>query len=111
MVQLLHKLSIRSVKGSEKLLKVIRNPVTEHFPPNTHKITLSFDAQVQRLSSYLPSVPKDHTLAVFVGAMAHGKDSFADHIVDEKISISEYSLSASVACGKVRHFRRKKNVR
>jgi rRNA small subunit pseudouridine methyltransferase Nep1 len=101
MVQLLHKLSIRSVKGSEKLLKVIRNPVSDHFPPNTHKITLSFDAQVQRLSSYLPTVPKDHTLAVFVGAMAHGKDSFADHIVDEKISISEYSLSASVACGKV----------
>lgn len=100
MVQLLHKLSIRSVKGSEKLLRVIRNPVTEHFPPNTHKITLSFDAPVQRLSSYLPTVPKDHTLAVFVGAMAHGKDSFADDVVDEKISISEYSLSASVACGK-----------
>lgn len=100
MVQLLHKLSIRSVKGSEKLLRVIRNPITDHFPPNTHKITLSFDAPVQRLSSYLPTVPKDHTLAVFVGAMAHGKDSFADDVVDEKISISEYSLSASVACGK-----------
>ncbi|PWN99071.1 Nep1-domain-containing protein [Tilletiopsis washingtonensis] len=101
MVQLLHKLSIRSVKGSEKLLKVIRNPVTEHFPPNTRKITLSFDAPVQRLSSYLAtSIPADHSIAVFVGAMAHGQDSFADAVVDEKISISEYSLSASVACGK-----------
>lgn len=30
-------------------------------------------------------------------------DNFADHLVDEKIAISEYSLSASVACGKVRH--------
>lgn len=29
-------------------------------------------------------------------------DNFADHMVDEKIAISEYSLSASVACGKVR---------
>ena len=29
-------------------------------------------------------------------------DNFADHLVDEKIAISEYSLSASVACGKVR---------
>jgi rRNA small subunit pseudouridine methyltransferase Nep1 len=38
---------------------------------------------------------------VFVGAMARGKDDFADHIVDEKISISDYPLSASVACGKV----------
>ncbi len=101
MVQLLHKLSIRSVQGSEKLLKVIKNPVTEHFPPNTHKITLSHNAPVQRLSQYLPSVPKDHSIAVFVGAMAHGVDNFADGVVDEKISISEYSLSASVACGKV----------
>jgi len=34
--------------------------------------------------------------------MARGRDDFADGIVDEKISISNYSLSASVACGKVR---------
>jgi hypothetical protein len=34
--------------------------------------------------------------------MARGRDDFADHIVDEKISISDYPLSASVACGKVR---------
>ncbi|KAE8213467.1 hypothetical protein CF319_g1444 [Tilletia indica] len=100
MVQLLHKLSIRSVKGSEKLLRVIKNPVSDHFPPNTHKITLSYDAPVQRLSQYLPTVPANHSIAVFVGAMAHGQDSFADDVVDEKISISEYSLSASVACGK-----------
>lgn len=33
--------------------------------------------------------------------MAHGNDDFADAYVDEKISISDYSLSASVACGKV----------
>ena len=41
--------------------------------------------------------------------MARGRDDFADHVVDEKISISDYPLSASVACGKVRrlHFNRK----
>ncbi|GAC95063.1 nucleolar essential protein [Pseudozyma hubeiensis SY62] len=100
MVQLLHKLSIRSMGGSEKLLRVIKNPVTDHFPANTHKITLSFDSPVQRLGSYLPTVPQGSSIAVFVGAMAHGKDNFADGVVDEKISISEYSLSASVACGK-----------
>lgn len=32
--------------------------------------------------------------------MARGPDNFADHYVDQKISISDYSLSASVACGK-----------
>lgn len=47
-------------------------------------------------------IPETHHIAVFIGAMARGKDDFADHIVDEKISISDYPLSASVACGKVR---------
>lgn len=109
MVQLLQKLSIRSVNGPEKLLKVIKNPVVDHFPPGTHKITLSYDAPLRRLSSYLPTLlpssdAKDaapRTLAVFIGAMAHGKDDFADQYgLDEKMSVSEYSLSASVACGK-----------
>ncbi|CUA70373.1 Sec14 cytosolic factor [Rhizoctonia solani] len=100
MVQLLHRLSIRGVNGSEKLLKVIKNPVTDHFPINTHKITLSGDAQTVKLSKYLPTLPETHSIAVFVGAMARGKDDFADGVVDEKISISDYALSASVACGK-----------
>ncbi|GJJ07830.1 hypothetical protein Clacol_002035 [Clathrus columnatus] len=102
MVQLLHKLSIRGVNGSEKLLKVIKNPVTDHFPPNTYKLTLSGDSQTVRLSQYLTTLPQTHSIAVFVGAMARGRDDFADGIVDEKISISNYSLSASVACGKGR---------
>lgn len=100
MVQLLHRLSIRGVNGSEKLLKVIKNPVTDHFPSNTYKITLSGDAETVKLTKYLPTLPETHSIAVFVGAMARGKDDFADSIVDEKISISEYALSASVACGK-----------
>ncbi|KAH7930326.1 Nep1-domain-containing protein [Leucogyrophana mollusca] len=100
MVQLLHKLSIRGVNGPEKLLKVIKNPVTDHLPANTIKLTLSGDAPTVRLSRYLPTLPETHSVAVFVGAMARGRDDFADHVVDEKISISDYPLSASVACGK-----------
>ncbi|KAL0578949.1 18S rRNA pseudouridine methyltransferase [Marasmius crinis-equi] len=100
LVQLLHKLSIRGVNGSEKLLKVVKNPVVDHFPPNTYKLTLSGDAPIKRLSTYLPSLPETHNIAVFVGAMARGKDDFADAYVDEKIGVSSYPLSASVACGK-----------
>ncbi|ORY21327.1 Alpha/beta knot methyltransferase [Naematelia encephala] len=100
MVQLLHKLSIRGVNGSEKLLRVIKNPVTDHFPTNTIKLTLSADAPTIRLSQFLPTLPETHSIAVFVGAMARGADNFADQYVDQKISISDYSLSASVACGK-----------
>ncbi|KAH9843509.1 Alpha/beta knot methyltransferase [Rhodofomes roseus] len=100
MVQLLHKLSIRGVNGPEKLLKVIKNPVTDHLPANTMKLTLSGDAPTVRLSRYLPTLPETHNVAVFVGAMARGRDDFADGVVDEKISISDFPLSASVACGK-----------
>jgi len=100
MVQLLHKLFIRGVNGPEKLLKVIKNPVTDYFPVNTYKLTLSGDAPTVRLSRYLPTLPATHSIAVFVGAMARGRDDFADALVDEKISISDYALSASVACGK-----------
>ena len=123
-MQLLHKLFIHGVNGPEKLLRVIKvskwslprahlvcnrtqklnpvkNPVTDHFPVNTYKITLSRDAPTVRLSNYLPCLPKTHSIAVFVGAMARGTDDFADPVVDEKIAISDYQLSASVACGKV----------
>ena len=77
-------------------------------PPPTKPLlcipALSGDCPTQRLSKYLPTLPTTHNIAVFVGAMARGRDDFADAYVDEKISISEYSLSASVACGKVTFF-------
>jgi rRNA small subunit pseudouridine methyltransferase Nep1 len=103
MVQLLHKLSIRSTNSNEKLLKVIKNPITDHLPVNCRKVTLSFDAEVVKVRDYVESVGKETSVCVFVGAMAKGKDDFADQFVDEKISISNYSLSASVACSKFCH--------
>ena len=33
MVQLLHKYSITAAESSVKLLKVIKNPITDHLPP------------------------------------------------------------------------------
>jgi|SRR6185312_8588276 len=61
---------------------------------------LSYDAPTVRLQDYLPTIPPDHSICVAIGAMAHGEDNFADDWVDEKIGISEYSLSAAVACSK-----------
>ncbi|TPX68422.1 hypothetical protein SpCBS45565_g03125 [Spizellomyces sp. 'palustris'] len=101
MVQLLHKLSIRSVNGPEKLLKVIKNPITDHLPPNCRKITMSSEVQAVRLNSYVATLPTDEPVVYFIGAMAHGPDNWVDDIVDDKISISEYPLSASVTCGKL----------
>ena len=105
-----------------RVLIMEQNPVTDHLPANTIKLSeyihssvpphtcadamvcdaaLSGDAPTVRLSRYLPTLPDTHNVAVFVGAMARGRDDFADAIVDEKISISDFPLSASVACGKV----------
>ena len=103
MVQLLHKLSIRSTNSQEKLLKVIKNPITDHLPPNCRKVTLSFNAEVVRVKDYIQGLAPNESICVFVGAMAKGKDDFADDFKDESISISNYSLSASVACSKFCH--------
>ncbi|KAK6200012.1 Alpha/beta knot methyltransferase [Scheffersomyces amazonensis] len=103
MVQLLHKLSIRSVNSEEKLLKVIKNPITDHLPTKCRKVTLSFDAEIRRVQDFVSTLDEDESICVFVGAMARGKDNFADEFVDEKIGLSEYPLSASVACSKFCH--------
>ena len=103
MVQLLHRLSIRSTNSQEKLLKVIKNPITDHLPPNCRKVTLSFEAPVVRTTDYIESLGPKESICIFVGAMAKGHDDFADSFKDDQISISNYSLSASVACSKFCH--------
>ena len=103
MVQLLHKLLIRSVNSEEKLLKVIKNPISDHLPTKCRKVTLSFDAPVKRVQDYVLTLADDESICVFVGAMARGKDNFADEFVDEKIGLSDYPLLASVACLKFCH--------
>jgi len=82
---------------------VVPNPVTDHLPPNCRKVTLSFDSPLVRVRDYIDSLDSKESVCVFVGAMAKGLDNFADEFVDEKISISNFSLSASVACSKFCH--------
>lgn len=52
---------------------------------------------------YIGGLGEEESICVVVGAMAKGKDDFADGWVDEKIGVSNYSLSASVACSKFCH--------
>ena len=49
------------------------------------------------------AAPEEPGRCVFVGAMAKGKDDFADQYKDDSISISNFNLSASVACSKFCH--------
>ncbi|KAI9721413.1 MAG: 18S rRNA pseudouridine methyltransferase [Chrysothrix sp. TS-e1954] len=103
MVQLLHRLSIRSTTSPEKLLRIIPNPITQHLPPNCRKVTLSADAPVVRVSEYVRGLNEGESICVVVGAMAKGVDDFADGWTDDAIGISNFGLSASVACSKFCH--------
>ncbi|KAJ1563802.1 hypothetical protein HK405_000712, partial [Cladochytrium tenue] len=72
-----------------------------HLPPNCRKIAMSGDAPSVRLGAYLPTLPPSEPIVFFVGAMAHGPDNWADDVIDDKVSVSDYPLSASVTCGKL----------
>lgn len=101
MVQLLHKLSVRAVGSTEKLLNVIKNPVTDHIPTRCVRVGLSGDAPggAVRLADWARQLPEDQSVVLFVGAMAHGQDEFP--FAEQLISVSEYPLSASVVCSKI----------
>jgi len=100
MVQLLHKLSIRATNSSERLLKVIKNPITDYFPTNCKKIGAAYEStKLVDIEDYVKVNFKDEPVVFVIGAFAHG--DFAVDYLDEKISYSSYPLSASVACSKV----------
>ncbi|XP_065174858.1 ribosomal RNA small subunit methyltransferase NEP1-like [Sycon ciliatum] len=97
MVQLLHKLSIHASDGPHKLLKVIKNPVTDHLPTKCPRILMSFAADECVHPHHM--VPADSPVVFVIGAMAHGKVEI-DYATREA-SVSEYPLSAAIACTKV----------
>ena len=71
-VQLLHKFSIKASDSSLKLLKVIKNPVSDHLPVGCKKICLSFSAEGPSKASEL--VPEtDEPICLVIGAIAKGK--------------------------------------
>ncbi len=99
MVQLLHKLNIKAVGGNEKLLSVIRNPITDHLPVRCQRIALSGDAPVIRLADYVQTLPPNEPVVFFIGAMAHGEDAF--EFAEKSVGVSEFPLAASTVCSKV----------
>ena len=84
-VQLLHKFSIRASDGPMKLLKVIKNPVTDHLPVGCRKIAMSFSAN--KVQNPRELVLSDEPIAVTVGAMAHGQVNFTSVKYDISLCI------------------------
>ncbi|XP_050215533.1 uncharacterized protein LOC126666722 [Mercurialis annua] len=94
MLQLLQKLSITAVGKREKLLRVIKNPVTQYLPVNSRKIGFSYSSEkLVKMSKYAATIDDDVNLVFVVGAMAHGKID-CDYINDF-IAISGYPMSAA----------------
>lgn len=71
LVQLLHKFNVRAAETSAKLMKVIKNPITDHLPAGCRKIATSFSAGKPIKPSEL--VTQDVPITFVVGAMAHGQ--------------------------------------
>ncbi|MEE6512748.1 hypothetical protein FKM82_019942 [Ascaphus truei] len=97
MVQLLHKLSVRAADGPQKLLKVIKNPLTDHLPVGCLKITTSFTGEITNCVRDL--VPAEEPMLFVVGAFAHGSVNL--DYTERSVSISQYPLSAALTCAKI----------
>ncbi|CAL8069598.1 unnamed protein product [Calicophoron daubneyi] len=106
MVQLLHRLSIHAATGNhEKLLKVVKNPITRHLPLGAPIIGTSFSAKEHITSVELARETQKGgpTPVVFViGAMAHGSvvETCSDFLT-RSVSISNFPLSAAQTCARI----------
>lgn len=101
MVQLLHKLSIRAANGPEKLLKVIKNPITDHLPPGARRIELSETGTLVKVDEFAAKTqtPREQSVVFIVGAFSHG--SLDVDYKDECISVSQYPLSGAYAAARL----------
>ncbi|XP_066319081.1 uncharacterized protein [Miscanthus floridulus] len=100
MSQLLQKLSITAVGKREKLLNVVKNPVTLYLPVGARKIGLSFSAEKSvNLFDYVAKSSDDEPLVFVVGAMAHGK--IDKEYTDDYIQICNYPLSAACCLNRI----------
>ncbi|XP_042025332.1 ribosomal RNA small subunit methyltransferase NEP1-like [Salvia splendens] len=96
MVQLLQKLHITATGNGEKLLRLVKNPVTQYLPTNSRKIGFSHSSEkLIDMHNYVGKINEELDLVFVVGAMSHGK--IDEDYVEDYISISEYPLSAAYA--------------
>lgn len=96
MVQLLHKLSVSAADRPQKLLKVIKNPITDHLPTGCPKFSTSFKGEPLNASDVLS---EERPVVFVIGAIAKG--SIDPDYAENCISFSSYPLSAALSCAKL----------
>jgi len=99
MVQLLYQFRIRALKSSEKLLKIIKNPIVKHLPPGAPIIGTSSKADLVDIFQFVSSLPKDEPIVFVFGS--HPKGPVLADYTEQSISISQYPLSSSAAISRV----------
>lgn len=102
MVQLLHRLKIRSADGNEMLLKVVKNPMSRHLPAGIRCYGLDTAGTLMTPIKFSKTIPTEGPIAFVFGANAVGNVDPADHpYMQDFLSISEYPLSGVVAINRV----------
>nr|XP_027187765.1 ribosomal RNA small subunit methyltransferase NEP1-like isoform X2 [Cicer arietinum] len=81
MVELLQKLSISAAGKRDKLLRMVKNPVTQYLPIDARKVGFSCSSEkLVHMKDYVSTIPCNVDLVFVVGAMAHGKVE-QDHLL------------------------------
>ena len=108
MVQLLHKMKIKAGGESTTLLKVIKNPFSQHLPPGTRCFGFSCQgtlySPVALAKQLLKPSPQECPVPTcfIVGAMSTGHITMEDHpYMEQMLSISEYPLSGAAALSRI----------
>lgn len=92
-------MSVRAADTTVKLMKVIKNPVTDHLPVGCKKFVMSYTGKLVESPRELVPKEEDEPIALVVGAFAHGNVN-VDY-TEGSFSISSYPLSAALACSKL----------
>lgn len=107
-VQLLHKMKIKAGNTSTTLMKVIKNPISQHLPPGTRVYGLSCQGTLYSpnglATALIPPEPTSDLPPVcfVIGAMAAGHITMEDHpYIEKMIGVSEYPLSGAAAISRI----------
>ena len=93
------KLKVRSSENSEVLMKIIKNPITNHLPNNCNIITTCEKSRLVDLDDYVKTKDIKKPIVFVVGAISQGDVEV--NYSNDSIGVSSYALSASVVCSKI----------
>jgi rRNA small subunit pseudouridine methyltransferase Nep1 len=109
MVQLLHKMKIKAGGDSTTLLKIIKNPFSQHLPPGTRCYGFSCEgtlySPIALANTIVPQEPNAENqppTCLVIGAMSTGHVTIEEHpYIEKMLCISSYPLSGASALSRV----------